>query len=530
MLMPPCYNTAVSGSLEPRASGVVSTTVEQATRPSECDLENYFKQKRRPHRRRSTSTFSLIFGVLYVSRINFDSTQENGRNDQEANDQEAQEFIFRPYANRYFSRGFSLLRERSFGAWNIFLRSYATFSTDDPIYSCCAAGDLLAMQRLFSDGKASPFAIAAAFGNTEICRFLLAQGADADAAATSEWAREDNSERTLIFAAGSTPLQVAADCSGRWVHGKIDYKTKTLLLDNNDLTERMRRQLSDVFLDTLRVLVENGCDPMVSDAMGDTALHAHTGASQQFQYLLDQERYAVDCTQLNYNGSTVAEQHVSRYWLHGPVRTELAWKHENSQRRNSSNYASIRSSPFPDTSPTLLLHDTASHLRHFLIRGSGDFRSALQLVQVLINSGVNLHDALEEGIKRKKTAFARIADIANEFDNSSEALQMQGHVTNRAIDEWLRTLEEAGVSLHQYLDEEERLLRSHKDDCLWEPYFFDDTLEYRVKWDFGNSKHDKCQSVLVRYDFRRAPEEPEEMESLEHDRVAVPGGWVEEVE
>lgn len=159
MLMPPCYNTAVSGSPEPRASGVVSTTVEQATRPSECDLENYSKQKRRPHRRRSTSTFSLIFGVLYVSRINFGSTQENGRNDQEANDQEAQEFIFRPYANRYFSRGFSLLRERSFGAWNIFLRSYATFSTDDPVYSCCAAGDLLGMQRLLSDGKASPFAV-----------------------------------------------------------------------------------------------------------------------------------------------------------------------------------------------------------------------------------------------------------------------------------------------------------------------------------------------------------------------------------
>lgn len=314
------------------------------------------------------------------------------------------------------------------------------------------------------------------------------------------------------------------------MHGKIDYKTTTLLLDNNDLTERMRRQLSDVFLDTLRVLVENGGDPMMSDDRGDTALHAHTGASQQFQYLLDQEHYAVDCTQLNHNGSTVAEQHVRRYWLDGPVRTELAWKHEDSQRRNSSNYASTRSSPFPVTSSTLLLHDTASHLRHFLIRGSGDFRSALQLVQVLINSGVDLHDALEGGIKRKKTAFARIADIANEFDNSSEALEMQRHVTNQVIHKWLRTLQEAGVSLHQYLDEEERLLRSHKDDCLWEPYFFDDTLEYRVKWDFGNSKHDKCQSVLVRYDFRRAPEEPEEMESLEHDRVAVPGGWVEEVE
>ncbi|KAL9011823.1 MAG: hypothetical protein Q9173_003368 [Seirophora scorigena] len=327
-----------------------------------------------------------------------------------------------------------------------------------------------------------------------------------------------------------TPLQIAADCSGRWGHGDVDFKTTTLLPDNNDLTKRKQQSSSSAFLDTIRILVENGGDPMASDARGDTALHAHTGSSQQFQYLLHQEHYAVDCTQLNHNGETVAEQLGRRYWSHGPVRTRLAWEHEDSQRRNPSKYASSRPSPSPVTSTTLLLHDTASHLRHFLLRGTGDLESALQLIQVLIKQGVDLHYAFDGRFERKKTPLARMVELDNEFDNSSEALQMQRHVTNRAIDEWLRTLEEAGVSLQQYVDEEERLIRSHNDGCQWELYLFDDTLEYRVEWDFGASNDDRYRLVSVHYAFRRAPEEPEETESLEHNRVAVPGGWVEEAQ
>lgn len=266
---------------------------------------------------------------------------------------------------------------------------------------------------------------------------------------------------------------------------------------------------------------------MASDARGDTALHAHTGSRQQFQYLLHQEHYAVECTQLNHNGETVAEQLGRRYWLDGPVRTRLAWEHEDSQRRNRSKYASSRPSPSPVTSTTLLLHDTASHLRHFLLLGTGDLESALQLIQVLIKEGVDLHYAFGGRFERKKTPLARIVELDNEFDNSSEALQMQAHVTNRAIDEWLRTLEEAGVNLQEYVDEEERLIRRHNDGSQWELYLFDDTLEYRVEWDFGASNDDRHRLVSVHYAFRRAPEEAEETESLEHKRVAVPGGWVE---
>ncbi|KAL8651330.1 MAG: hypothetical protein Q9210_003318 [Variospora velana] len=408
----------------------MSTSIEQATRPSEPDHEKHPHQGSNLSRRRNMSSYNCVFGNLYISWTDSDYTPEDGQNDQEA-------------------------------------------------------------QKI----------IAAAFGNAETCRFLLAQGADADAAATSEWVREVGSGTMLIFEAGSS-----------------------------DSTESKQRRWPSAFLDTIRVLVENGGDPMASNARGDTALHVHTGASQQFQYLLHQEHYAVDCTHLNHNGDTVAEQHVRRYWSHGPVRTRLALEHEDSQRRNSYRNGPNRPSPLPVTSATLLLHDTASHLRHFLIHGSEDFEGALQLVQVLVKEGVDLHDAFDRGFERQKTPLARIVDIANEFDSSSEALERQHHITNRVIDEWLRTLQAAGVDLQQYVDEEERLIRCQDDDRQWEPYLYDDTLEYQVEWHWRNSTDDGCHPVSVRYVFRRAPNQPEEMESWQCDCFTVPGGWVEEDE
>lgn len=328
----------------------------------------------------------------------------------------------------------------------------------------------------------------------------------------------------------STPLQIAADCSGRWVHGDIDFKTTELLPVSSNSTESKQCRWSSAFLDTIRVLVENGGDPMASNARGDTALHVHTGASQQFQYLLHQEHYAVDCTHLNHHGDTVAEQHVRRYWSHGPVRTRLALEHEDSQKRNSYRNGPSRPWSLPVTSATLLLHDTASHLRHFLIHGPEDFEGALQLVQVLVKEGVDLHDAFYRGLGRQKTPLARIVDIANEFDSSSEALELQHDITNRVIDVWLRTLDAAGVDLQQYVDEEERLIRCQDDDCQWEPYLYDDGLEYQVKWYWRDSTDDRCRPVSVRYVWRQAPNQPEEMGSWQWDGFTVPGGWVEEDE
>lgn len=45
--------------------------------------------------------------------------------------------------------------------------------------------------------------IAAAFSNAEICRLLLSQGADADAAATSIWSGKDDHGAILIFESGT---------------------------------------------------------------------------------------------------------------------------------------------------------------------------------------------------------------------------------------------------------------------------------------------------------------------------------------
>ncbi|KAL8973487.1 MAG: hypothetical protein Q9197_002275 [Variospora fuerteventurae] len=240
----------------------MSTSIEQATRPSEPDHEKHLDRGSNLSRRRDMSSYNCVFGNLYISWTDSDDTPEDGQNDQE---------------------------------------------------------------------------IAAAFGNAETCRFLLAQGADADAAATSEWVREVGSETMLIFEAGS-------------------------------------------------------------------------------------------------------------------------------------------------------------------------------------------------GLERQKTPLARIVDIANEFDSSSEALELQHDITNRVIDEWLRTLDAAGVDLQQYVDEEERLIRWQDDDGQWEPYLYDDGLEYQVKWYWRDSTDDRCRPVSVRYVWRHAPNQAEEMGSWQCDGFTVPGGWVEEDE
>ncbi|KAL9016564.1 MAG: hypothetical protein Q9185_006101 [Variospora sp. 1 TL-2023] len=343
MLMPPDYITAVSESIEPRASVVMSTSIEQATRPSEPDHEKHLHRGSNLSRRRDMSSYNCVFGNLYISWTDSDDTPEDGQK----NDQEVQHIVFRSHANRFLSKNFSLLCERSFGAWKISLRSVSNFRIDDPLYRYCASGDLSGIQRLFRSRRASPsdmthhgytpLHIAAAFGNAETCRFLLAQGADADAAATSEWVREVGSETMLIFEAGS-------------------------------------------------------------------------------------------------------------------------------------------------------------------------------------------------GLERQKTPLARIVEIANEFDSSSEALELQHDITNRVIDEWLRTLDAAGVDLQQYVDEEERLIRCQDDDRQWEPYLYDDGLEYQVKWYWRDRTDDRCRPVSVRYVWRHAPNQAEEMGSWPCDGFTVPGGWVEENE
>lgn len=128
-----------------------STPIEQAARPSEPDHGRYSKQRSNLARRRETSMYNWMFGVLCVSWTKSDSNPQDAQYDRRA-----QEIVFRPYSNRYLSRGFSLLCERSFGAWKISLRCITNFTINGQFYRCCALGDLSGIQRLLGEGKASP--------------------------------------------------------------------------------------------------------------------------------------------------------------------------------------------------------------------------------------------------------------------------------------------------------------------------------------------------------------------------------------
>ncbi|KAI4112228.1 MAG: hypothetical protein LQ338_008332 [Usnochroma carphineum] len=354
---------------------------------------------------------------------------------------------------------------------------------------------------------------------------LLKEGADADTAATSKWSRDDNLGTITIFEAATTPLQIAANCSGRLARiNDLDMKINKLLPDNKEFPMFNPSSWASRFSDTMRVLVENGADPMARNINGDTALHLHTGASQQFQYLLHQEEFFTDCAQLNSHGDTIAERHARWYWPEGPVRARLALEHEITERRNLCKY---RSSQSPITSRTLLLHETASHLRHFFTRDAHDFESALQLVQTLVREGVDIHSVLDEGT-RKNTPLAQITTIATEVEMSQEGLEEERQITNLVLDEWLRTLGEAHVDVQQYVKEEERLIQSDGIGCQWELYEFDDTWEYSAEWEFTNRTDHKSRPISIRYMCRPAPEEEEKTGSIETDWVDVPGAWIEE--
>ncbi|KAL9026123.1 MAG: hypothetical protein Q9196_005164, partial [Gyalolechia fulgens] len=222
----------------------------------------------------------------------------------------------------------------------------------------------------------------------------------------------------------------------------------------------VRGRSSTDYLDTLRVLVENGGDPMIANDDGDTVLHLHTGAAEQFRYLLQQEASVIETSQPDYNGDTIAERHARWYWAEGPKRAELAWEHENAQRRERYGHGSKQPEAFPVTSKTFLLHETNGHLRHFIKQGGGDFESALSLLRKLVAEGVDIHGVLDEGSEDRKTPLAQIPRIVSEVEVGAEGLDRETRITSFAIVMWLKVLEEAHVDLKVYAEEEERLIRS----------------------------------------------------------------------
>lgn len=306
---------------------------------------------------------------------------------------------------------------------------------------------------------------------------------------------------------------------GSWIPDAVQY------LDTNS------QQRPKEYLDTIRVLVENGADPMAVDVNGDTALHVDTGGIEQFHYLLQQEYFVTECSQLNFGGDTIAERHARFFWDHGPQRASLAWEHEKTRKRGFHSYGLKSPPPFPVTSKVLLLHETAAHLRYFATRDNRDFDSALALVRKLVEDGVDIHSPSREHPEYKRTPLAQIPRITGEHDIGPNGLDKERQVIHSVLQAWLGTLVEANVELGQYIREEEEIIQSTGIDRRWQLYEDDPEWEYGVNWAFRHSTEGDSPSISVQYILRPIPQKSMELDEVldpETDCGDVPGAWVEE--
>ena len=97
-------------------------------------------------------TYWLPLGTLIVR-----SRQSGqGQADADEEDVKRRDYEFRPQP-WIFRRGFSIFATQLYGLWQYSFRSYRIITMQDPIYAACVSGDLGSVQRLCSQGKASPF-------------------------------------------------------------------------------------------------------------------------------------------------------------------------------------------------------------------------------------------------------------------------------------------------------------------------------------------------------------------------------------
>lgn len=116
------------------------------------DSDRPSMRHRRLKQRYSARNYNVYFGVLSLVRSGSDSAPNGGWKNTIAN-----ELSFQPLMNGILRSGFSLLRERSLGAWQCSLRTFSTFTTGDAICQFCMSGDLLGAKQLCGQGRASPY-------------------------------------------------------------------------------------------------------------------------------------------------------------------------------------------------------------------------------------------------------------------------------------------------------------------------------------------------------------------------------------
>ena len=99
-----------------------------------------------------TVMYWLPVGTLIVC------SRQSGQDQVDADEENVKhkdyEFRPRPWI---FRRGFSIFSTQLYGLWQYSFRSHRIITMQDPIYAACVSGDLGSVQRLCSQGLASPF-------------------------------------------------------------------------------------------------------------------------------------------------------------------------------------------------------------------------------------------------------------------------------------------------------------------------------------------------------------------------------------
>ncbi|MCJ1380958.1 hypothetical protein MMC17_004067 [Xylographa soralifera] len=141
------------------------------------------KEPHTKNKKAENVTYWLPLGTLIVRS----KQSDQGQVDANEADVKHRDYEFRPRP-WMFRRGFSVFSTQLYGFWQYSFRSYRIITMQDPIYAACVSGDLGTVQRLCSQGNASPFDrtsdgwtllhVAAALADAKLCQWLIRQGLD----------------------------------------------------------------------------------------------------------------------------------------------------------------------------------------------------------------------------------------------------------------------------------------------------------------------------------------------------------------
>ncbi|MCJ1438870.1 hypothetical protein MMC27_008260 [Xylographa pallens] len=469
-------------------------------------------------------TYWLPLGTLIVRSRQSDQ----GQVDADEEDVKRRDYEFRPRP-WIFRRGFSIFATQLYGLWQYSFRSYRIITMQDPIYAACVSGDLGSVQRLCSQGKASPFDrtssgwtllhVAAALADAKLCQWLIGQGLDG----TLSGKLEGLPEYGALFQMGLTPLHVIANCSGRLSYTSsthLDCTLNTIIASHHrDVPDRHLYQ-ADI-LDTFRVLIEQGqSDPMAIDIHGNSALHLYTGSWNDFHYLLNQGNYHVDIIQLADHGLSLAQHHAQWAW---PTSSRIATFAFEQEKLLEAQYHSPQNPrALPKSSEISILQGAV----RFMIQHYDGTRSsveyAISLVRQLISSGIDLHGVIYH--PRLETEFTAIDLI------TMMTLLTGPHDTEENMQEaearlipcfklWLNILRDANIDVKRYLSEEERLASSKKQRDAWSSTVFG--CQYRADWHVSLNEDEQDFSISIKYVRRE--------KAIPMVESSIPGGWVEDI-